>query len=126
MKLDTVTGEIPCWRKVPADKYAEWCFPAKPRAIRKMAIALRKLGAEHDGPFTIHQYKLAKLADVPVRTWQRWLPLFEKWGVIEVKRWRYRHFGACPNTYLVFLGQGIPDNWRETKPPFRVSPRDTL
>lgn len=122
--LDIVTGKILCWRKLTADQYAEF-FPAKPRSIRKIARAIRKLGAINHGPFTINEWELAKHADVGRRTVQRYVPVFEQWGILQVKRWRYSEIGATPNTYLVFLGRGIPDNWEELDPPFRVSPRET-
>ena len=35
------------WRQLPADEYAA-LFPAKPRAIRKIAYGLRKLGAGYE------------------------------------------------------------------------------
>jgi hypothetical protein len=121
--LDIVTGKILVWRKLTADQYAEH-FPAKPVCIRKLARAIRELGAAAGGPFTIDQWELAKQAGIGRRSVQRYVPVFEQWGILQVKRWRYAEIGTTPNTYLVFLGRGIPDNWEELDPPFRVSPRE--
>jgi response regulator of citrate/malate metabolism len=97
------------WRRYSAAEYAQ-LFPAKPKALRKIAFALRKLGAGNQ-PFTMNEWELAKACSVSKRTLQRYLPLFESYGILEVKRWRYRLFGPSPNTYRVFLGNVIPADW---------------
>ena len=110
------------WRRLSAQEYAG-LFPANPKALRKIAYGLRKLGAGNQ-PFTIDEWELAKRCDVPKRTLQRYLPVFERYGILEVKRWRYRTFGACPNTYRVFLGAVIPEDWTFDGGEFTVSPRE--
>jgi len=101
-------------RKHSAAEYAA-LFPAKPKALRKIAFGLRQLGATGDGsqpnlgkgnmPFTINEFELAERCNVSVRTLKRYLPLFETYGILEVKRWRYREIGPSPNTYRVFLSR---------------------
>jgi len=39
-----INGEIRAWRKLTADEYAA-LFPASPPALRKIARALKRLGA---------------------------------------------------------------------------------
>jgi hypothetical protein len=117
-----INGEIRAWRRLTADEYAD-LFPATPRALRKMARAIRKLGVDGK-PFTMNQWELAAAAGVAKRTWQRYEPVFEEWGILEVKRWRYRRFGPTPNTYRTFLGAVIPADWRDRKGPFADDTRE--
>jgi hypothetical protein len=119
-----ISGEIRVWRKLTADQYAA-LFPAKPPALRKIARALKILGAD-EKPFTMNQWELAKEAGISKHTWQRHAPVFEQWGILEVKRWRYRKFGTTPNTYRTFLGRVIPEDWQEREAPFKVSARETV
>lgn len=103
------------WRKLTAKEYSE-LFPAKPKAIRRIAYGLRKASVmeARDGqmrPFTIAEWELARICGVSRRTLQRYIPLFESYGVLEVKRWRHREIGAMPNTYLLFLGAVIPEDF---------------
>lgn len=111
------------WAKLTADKYAE-LFPARPKAIRKIARGLRLASVResynparkeyengHMRPFTMDLWELARLCDVSKRTLQRYLPVFEGYGVVEVHRWRYRYSGAMPNTYCLFFGSVIPEDW---------------
>jgi hypothetical protein len=119
----TVNGKIRTWKNLTADEYAAR-FPARPPALRKMARALKKLGAD-ERPFTMNQWELAERAGIAKRTWQRYEPVFEQWGILEVKRWRYREFGTTPNTYRTFLGAVIPEDWRKRKAPFSISARET-
>jgi hypothetical protein len=71
--------------------------------------------------FTINEYKLAGMAGVGVRTFRRYLPVFESYGVLEVYRWRYRKNGPIPNSYVVFLDAVIPKNWTPRGGKFPVS-----
>lgn len=111
---------------VAASEFAEM-FPARPKALRKIAFGLRQLsGSEGRGklrPFTMDEWELAKHCQVSRRTLQRYLPVFEHYGVIEVHRWRYRRFGAMPNTYCLFLGTVIPEDWTFEGGRFNVSAR---
>jgi hypothetical protein len=81
---------------------------AKPAALRKIAFGLRRLAAIGEGGitittgyrggkgnqvFTINQKDLAYSCGVSLRTLRRYLWLFESYGILEVKRWRYRAFG---------------------------------
>ena len=109
------------WRKLSAAEYAA-LFPAKPKAIRKIAFGLRKLGAG-SAPFTMAEWELAKQCNVSKRTLQRYLPLFESYGILEIKRWRYLNFGTTPNTYRVYLGSVIPEDWTYGGGKYPVSPR---
>jgi len=111
MKLDKL------WRTVPAAEYAA-LFPAKPPALRKIAYGLRQLGAtgtdgRGDGSgnevFTMSEYELAERCGVSLRTLQRYIGVFESYGILEVKRWRYRAHGGSPSSYRVFLGNVIPE-----------------
>ena len=111
------------WSRITKDEYAE-LFPAKPPALRKMARALRVLGASEE-PFTMAQWKLAKLAGISERSWKRYAPVFERYGMLEVKRWRYRSFGTVPNTYRVFLPAVIPEDWTPDGGNFPISARET-
>jgi hypothetical protein len=137
MKLDKL------WRKLPAAEYAA-LFPAKPKALRKMAFHLRRLAANGyvDGDydyqprdeskagmgnlvFTISEKALAEHCRVSRRTLQRYLPLFESYGIIEVKRWRYRRSNApSPNSYRLFFGSVIPKDWVFGGGGYPISPRD--
>jgi hypothetical protein len=96
--------------KLDAEAYAV-LFPAKPPALRKIAHALRYLSTG-DKPFTIAQWELAAHAQVSRRTLQRYLPAFEAYGVVEIKRWRYKIFGPTSNTYRLFPGAHLPPDWR--------------
>jgi len=113
------------WRQLTAAQYAA-LYPAKPPALRKIAFTLRRLGALGHGShtyqssarlsmgnqvFTLDERRLAKACGVSVRTLQRYLPLFESYGILEVKRWRYRKHGGSPSSYRVFLGNVIPPDW---------------
>jgi hypothetical protein len=125
------------WRQLPAAEYAAK-FPRKPPALRKIAYGLRQLGAKGEGnriasdqqlgagnqPFTINQWELAKRCGVSKTTLKRYLPLFEAYGILEVKRWRYRKVGPSPNTYRLFLGAVIPEDWTREGGEFTVSPRE--
>jgi hypothetical protein len=116
-----------------ADEYAMH-YPAHPPALRTIARGLRRLGAVGDGTrpacplcgnprdpanrdgqgnqvFTLCQDQLAEVLEVSVRTLQRYLPLFESYGILELKRWRYRQIGGSPSSYRVFLGNVIPEDW---------------
>ena len=119
-----INDEIRAWKRLTADEYAA-LFPAHPVSIRKIARALKKLGAS-EKPFTMNERDLAKAAGISVRTWARYAPLFEEWGILEVKRWRYRKFGTTPNTYRTFLGSMIPEDYREREGPFKVSAGKTV
>lgn len=110
------------WSRLTADEYAA-LFPAKPKALRSMARALRRLGASGE-PFTMNEPDLAKFAGVSIRTWARYVPVFERYGMLEVKRWRYRSFGTVPNTYRVFLPAVIPPDWTPEGGEFPISPRE--
>jgi len=116
MKLDKP------WRKTTADEYAAM-FPARPKALRKIARGLRKAGLWQQ-PRTMCEAELANLCGVSVRTLARYLPVFENYGVIEVKRWRYRFFGTVSNTYLLHFGSVIPEDWTFGGGPYPVSPRE--
>ena len=119
-----VNGKIRTWKNLTADEYAAM-FPARPPALRKIARALKKLGAD-EKPFTMNQWQLAAEAGISKRTWQRYESVFEEWGILEVKRWRYRKFGTTPNTYRTFLGEVIPEDWKQRLGPFAVSARETV
>jgi hypothetical protein len=108
------------WRKLTAEDYAG-LYPAKPKALRKIAYGLRQLGAKGidgngDGSgnevFTLCEKELAERCGVPLRTLQRYIQLFESYGILEVKRWRHRINGGSPSSYRVFLGNVIPQDWR--------------
>ena len=116
--------EPPVWNRLTAREWAAR-FPAKPPALRKIAYALRKLGAGHE-PFTAPEWRIAKEAGVSVRTVRRYLGVFESYGVIEVKRWRYSSFVPLANTYRVFLAAVIPDDWSFNGGYFPISPRQTM
>ena len=107
------------WRKLPAAEYAA-LFPANPKALRTIAYGLRKLGAGN-AVFTMSERELAERCGVSLRTWQRYLWLFESWGILEVKRWRYRANGGSPSSYRVFLGGVIPEDWRNRVGPYPIS-----
>jgi hypothetical protein len=109
------------WRQLPAAEYAA-LFPAKPKAIRKIAYGLRKLGAGY-AVFTMNQFDLAAACGVSVRTLARYLPLFESYGIIDVKRWRYRSFGTAPNSYRTYFGNVIPPDWTYGGGDYPISPR---
>lgn len=125
------------WRRQSAEEYAEQ-FPARPPALRMIAYGLRKLGAVGEGnritsdqqlgagnqPFTINQWELAKRCGVSKTTLKRYMPVFERYGIVEVKRWRYREVGPAPNTYRLFLGAVIPADWTREGGEFAVSPRE--
>lgn len=118
------------WRKLTAEQYAA-LFPAKPAALRKIAYALREWSAAEAvkgkmRPFTVDEWRLARGAGVSRRTLQRYLPVFENYGVLEVKRWRRREIGAMPNTYCLFLGAVIPADWSFGGGKFPVSARERL
>jgi hypothetical protein len=123
MSLKDADGHVRLWNSVDAKEWSEE-FPARPKSLRKMAFALRQLN-NNGVPFTMHEWELAEKADVSLRTWQRNVHIFEEWGILEVKRWRYRKFGGGPNTYRVFIAKPIPSDYKNLKPPFRVSPRQT-
>jgi hypothetical protein len=110
------------WNSLSAKEYAER-FPARPKSLRKIARVLKELGAG-GLPFTMPEHKLAKRADISVSTWQRGARVFEEWGILEVKRWRFKYFDGSPNTYRVFLRKKIPPKYRDLTPPFRVSARE--
>lgn len=126
------------WRQLPAADYAR-LFPARPAALRKIAYGLRQLGAVGDGEqasaasrvgkgnqvFTVNQRNLAASCGVSVKTLQRYLPLFESYGILEVKRWRYRRFGPSPNSYRVYLGSVIPEDWTYGGGSYPISARET-
>jgi hypothetical protein len=130
-------GKAKYWRKLSAADYAA-LFPAKPKALRTMAYGLRRLGATGDGQqlaadnragignqvFTMTQPELAKALGVSVRTLQRRLPLFESYGILEVKRWRYRKNGGSPSSYRVFLGNVIPENFTYGGGDYPISARE--
>jgi hypothetical protein len=129
------------WRQLHAAEYAA-LFPASPPALRKIARGLRQLGAigadtgvdiqpndpEREGHgnrvFTLNEWQLAKACGVSRRTLSRYLPLFEAWGILECKRWRYRQFGPSPNSYRLYFGNVIPPDWRERTGEFPISARD--
>jgi hypothetical protein len=130
MKLDKA------WRRYSAAEYAA-LFPAKPKAIRKIAYGLRKLGATGNGcphcspnrgtgneVFTMSQPEFASALGVSLRTLQRYLPLFESYGILEVKRWRYRVSGGSPSSYRVFLGSVIPEKFSFGGGDYPVSARE--
>ena len=112
------------WRQLSAAEYAA-LYPARPKALRKMAYGLRKLGAGYE-VFTMSEREMAAKCQVSVRTLQRYLPLFESYGIIEVKRWRYREFGTSPNSYRVYFGNVIPENWSYGGGDYSISARDRL
>lgn len=134
-------GQRKFWRQLPAAEYAAQ-FPARPAALRKIAYGLRVLGARgadtgHDIQpreperagqgnyvFTLNQWRLAEACGVSRRTLSRRLPLFERFGILEVKRWRYREFGPSPSSYRLYFGNVIPGNWRDGGGEYPVSPRD--
>jgi hypothetical protein len=130
-------GKGKYWRQLSASDYAA-LFPRKPRALRKMARGLRVLGAIGDGSqpgtdsrqgqgnqvFTMNEWELAKACDVSRRTLQRYLPLFESYGILEVKRWRYRKTGASPNSYRLYFGSVIPENWTHGGGDYPISARE--
>lgn len=112
-------GKYKYWRQLSVEEYAA-LFPAKPKALRKIAYGLRKLGAqgvdgEGDGSghevFTIDEWELARRCRVSRRTLQRYLPLFETYGILEAKRWRQMKTGALANSYRLHFGNVIPDGW---------------
>lgn len=126
------------WRQTPADEYAAK-FPAKPATLRKIARGLRQLGAVGQGGitigtadragkgnqvFTINQKDLAYACNTSVTSIRRYLWLFESYGILEVKRWRYRAFGPSPNSYRLFLGNVIPENYPPEGGNYPVSARD--
>ena len=111
------------WRRHTAQEYAA-LFPARPKALRKMAFGLRKLGAGNQ-PFTMNERKLAEACGVSRTTLKRYLWLFESYGILEVKRWRYRQIGPSPNTYRVYLGNVIPENYRDRVGDYPISARET-
>lgn len=130
------------WRKLPAHEYAA-LFPARPKALRRIAFGLRRLGAQDidlgydyqprpssgkamgNRVFTINEYDLAEHCHVSRRTLQRYLPLFESYGVLEVKRWRYRRSNApSPNSYRLFFGSIIPEDWAFGGGGYPISARD--
>ncbi len=110
------------WRQLPAAEYAA-LFPARPAALRKIAYGLRKLGAGC-AVFTMNQRDLAAQCGVSVRTLQRYLPLFESYGILDVKRWRWREFGTAPNSYRAYFGNVIPGKWEYGGGDYPVSARD--
>ncbi len=110
------------WRRLPAAEYAA-LFPAKPKAIRKIAFGLRKLGAGN-AVFTMNQWQLAAVCGVSKKTLQRYLPIFESYGIVEVKRWRYKKMSPSPNSYRVFLGSVIPEKWTYGGGDYPVSARE--
>lgn len=115
-------GNAKYWRKLSAAEYAA-LFPAKPKAIRKIAYGLRKLGTGY-AVFTMNEWKLAEACGVSRRTLIRYLPLFESYGILEVKRWRYREFGTSPNSYRVYFGNVIPEKWVYGGGDYPISARD--
>jgi hypothetical protein len=123
------------WYKTTAEEYAAQ-FPAKPKALRKIAYGLRRLGAtgvpcprcgqtSGDGSgnevFTLAEWDLAKRCGVKLRTWQRYVGVFESYGILEVKRWRYRVRGGSPSSYRVFLGNVIPEGGHKDFGPYPIS-----
>ncbi len=132
-----MTKQDKLWRKLSAAEYAA-LFPRKPKALRKIAYGLRKLAANGTGisvgsparaglgnqVFTMNQKDLAKACGVSVKTLQRYLWLFESYGILEVKRWRYRVFGPSPNSYRVFFGNVIPENYPPNGGDYPISARD--
>jgi hypothetical protein len=134
-------GNRKYWRQLPAHEYAA-LFPASPPALRRIAFHLRRLGANGidlgydyqprrsagqgrgNKVFTINQWELAEHCYVSLRTLRRYLPVFERYGIIEVKRWRYREFGPSPNSYRLYFGNVIPADWRDNPGKYAVSPRD--
>lgn len=129
------------WRQLPAAEYAA-LFPASPPALRTIAFHLRRLAAngvdlgydyqpnmpdrigQGNRVFTLNQWQLAQHCHVSRRTLARYLPVFEAWGILEVKRWRYRETGPSPNSYRLYFGRAIPPDWRDRQGDFNVSPRD--
>jgi hypothetical protein len=125
------------WRKMSAAEYAA-LFPRKPKALRKIAYGLRKLGSVGEGiavatprrlgqgnqVFTMNERQLAESCGVSVRTLQRYLWLFESYGILEVKRWRYRQIGTSPNSYRLYFGSVIPPDWRDNPGKYPISPVD--
>jgi len=97
------------WRKLSAAEYAA-LYPAKPKALRKIAHGLRQMGAGNE-VFTMAEWELADACDVGLRTLQRYIGVFESYGILEVKRWRYRVNGGSPSSYRVFLGNVIPEGF---------------
>jgi hypothetical protein len=119
-----INGEIRYWRQLGVDEYAA-LYPANPKALRKIARMLRKLGKGSE-PFTMAEWKMAKLAGVSKRTLQRYLPVFQRYGIIEVHHWRYLDFGTTPNTYRLYFGRVIPEDWRDGGGEYPVSSRKTV
>ena len=122
-------GNAKYWRKLTAQDYAE-LFPAEPKPLRKIAYALRKLGAQGiddsgDGSgnevFTLYEWDLAARCGVKLRTWQRYVGVFESYGILEVKRWRHRKYGGSPSSYRVFLGNVIPKGGHKVPGPYPIS-----
>jgi hypothetical protein len=122
------------WYKTSAEEYAAQ-FPAKPEGLRKIAYGLRRLGARGapcpkcgqpsgDGSgnevFTMCQAELAKECDVSLKTLQRYTGTFESYGILEVKRWRYRVRGGSPSSYRVFLGKVIPEGGHLVAGPYPI------
>ena len=107
---------------VPAAEYAA-LFPAKPKAIRKIAFGLRKLGAGN-AVFTMNEWELAAACGVSRTSIQRYIPVFERFGILEVKRWRYRKNGPSANSYRLFFGSVIPEDWKKGGGSYPVSARD--
>jgi hypothetical protein len=85
---------------------------------------LRKLGAGN-AVFTMNQYELAKACGVSRRSIVRYLPLFEQYGILEVKRWRYRKTGPSPNSYRLYFGSVIPEDYKERPGEYPIDVRDT-
>jgi hypothetical protein len=142
MLLTVVNAVMPkqdkLWRKLSAAEYAA-LYPARPAALRKMAFGFRRLAAIGQGGitiatpartglgnqvFTMNEKDLAEACNVSVRTLQRYLWLFESYGILEVKRWRYRAFGSSPNSYRLYLGNVIPENYPPEGGDWPISPRD--
>ena len=132
------------WLKLTGDEWAE-VFPARPKALRKIAHGLADLGDDvvtYTAPGTTYRRSnkyggtdvhrvgpidmLAAQCDVSRRVMQRYLPLFERYGVVEVYRWRHRehsHFGAPAISIRVFRGTAIPADWSWEGGNFPVSAR---
>lgn len=120
------------WRKLTRDQWVE-LFPADPPALRTIAGGLAALG---DDVVTFTQRErdskqapmrqLARVCGVSPRTLCRYLPLFEAYGVIEVKRWQRRidrSLGVPSLSIRVFRGAAIPENWSWEGGNFPVSAR---
>jgi hypothetical protein len=135
-------GKRKYWRQLPADEYAA-LFPSSPPALRKIAHGLRQLGANgadtgHDiqprtpsgdgrgsKVFTLNQWELAKACGVSRGTLKRYLSVFERYGILEIKRWRYKEVGPSPSSYRLYFGNVIPADWRDGGGDWPVSARDT-